>query len=317
MSVPSPCPDLDRLIKVPLEHHTVPRPWGDLHVVQAGPPTADAIVLVHGWPQHWFAWRHVIARLAPTTRVLALDVRGFGWSMSKRTGDVTIAGLADDIVAVLDHFELDSAHLAAHDWGGWIGFRAALCHPRRFRSYTGLAIVPPWLALVPMLRRLTGWAYVVPMALAGNAVARWPGGVRFLVEHNSHVPAWDGADGFGAMSSYLDQIGQPDAAAMTRRLYATLLVKEFPAAWGPRKTPLEIPTTVVLGARETISVPQLFWSRTHPGEIRVVTVPGARHWLAEESPDAVVDVLRKQLERKARLDEADVQPTGEGPATDS
>ncbi|MEA2703471.1 MAG: hypothetical protein QOD63_1416 [Actinomycetota bacterium] len=311
--MPSPCPDLDRLVPVRLEHHAVSRPWGELHVVEAGPATADAIVLVHGWPQHWFAWRHVIAALAPTTRVLAIDVRGFGWSTSAKTGDVTIAGLAADVVAVLDHFGLASAHLAAHDWGGWIGFRAILDHPRRFRSYTGLAIVPPWLDLLPMLKRLTGWAYVVPMALAGNAIARWPAGVRFLVEHAAYAPAFDDEGGDAAMTSYLEQIGQSDAAAMTRRLYATLVLKEFPAAWGKRPAPLQMPTTVVVGDRETISVPQLFWARTHPGEIRVVTVRRARHWLAEERPDAVVDVLRRQLARTALPQEPDLQPTGEGP----
>ena len=60
-----------------------------LHVAEAG--EGDPVVLQHGWPEHWYAWRHVIPKLARTRRVIAPDLRGFGWSEAPaavREGDL-------------------------------------------------------------------------------------------------------------------------------------------------------------------------------------------------------------------------------------
>lgn len=283
---------LDRLLgSTPVEHHLVERTWGEQHIVTAGPAAAPAVLLVHGWPQHWLAWRHVIAALAPTRRVVAVDVRGFGWSSCEAPGGITIGELAADLPLALDHLGIGSAVLASHDWGGWLAFRATQDAPHRFRHHCALGIVPPWLDRGVMVRHLLDWVYVVPMALAGDRIARSPAAVRWLVDHSTHHRIWGRPDDRAALASYLERIGRPGSAAMTRHLYATLVRHELPAAWGPRHHTLAVPTTVVVGEHETIARPELFWDRTAPGEIRVVTVPGARHWVAEERPDAVIDRL--------------------------
>ena len=58
-----------------------------LHVAEAGDPDAPPILAVHGWPQHWWLWRGVIGPLAQDFRVLAIDLRGFGWSSPAPDGD--------------------------------------------------------------------------------------------------------------------------------------------------------------------------------------------------------------------------------------
>ena len=50
----------------------------EMHVAEAG--EGDPIVLLHGWPQHWYLWRDVIPLLAPHGRVICPDLRGFGWT---------------------------------------------------------------------------------------------------------------------------------------------------------------------------------------------------------------------------------------------
>src|SRR5687768_9788769 len=93
---------------------------GDMsfHVAEAG--EGDPILLLHGWPQHWYSWRLVIPKLAQTHRVVAMDLRGFGWS------DIAWEAfekenLADDVAGVLEALEIDRVRMIGHDWGAWIG----------------------------------------------------------------------------------------------------------------------------------------------------------------------------------------------------
>jgi pimeloyl-ACP methyl ester carboxylesterase len=63
-----------------------------MHLAEAGPPDADPILILHGWPQHWYEWRHQIPTLAQHYRVIAPDLRGLGWSDAP--GTIGAAGSA-------------------------------------------------------------------------------------------------------------------------------------------------------------------------------------------------------------------------------
>ena len=69
-----------------------------LHVADAG--AGDPIVLLHGWPQHWYCWRRIIPRLVGEHRVLCPDLRGSGWSDAPRSSYAKNE-LADDVIALL------------------------------------------------------------------------------------------------------------------------------------------------------------------------------------------------------------------------
>ncbi len=72
-----------------------------VHVAEAG--SGDPVVLLHGWPQHWYEWRHVIPLLAGERRVICPDLRGFGWTDAP-DGPVDAETFATDTVALLDGF---------------------------------------------------------------------------------------------------------------------------------------------------------------------------------------------------------------------
>jgi len=90
------------------------------HVAEAG-SGEDVVLCLHGWPQHWYLWRHLMPALADRHRVLAMDLRGFGWSDAPRDG-YEKENLATDVLAVMDELGLERVKLVGHDWGGWIGF---------------------------------------------------------------------------------------------------------------------------------------------------------------------------------------------------
>ena len=107
-----------------------------LHYVTAG--SGPPVVLLHGWPQTWFEWRHIIPRLAKRYTVIAPDLRGLGDS-SRPLHGYDKKTVANDVWQLV-HAQLGHAtfHLVGHDWGGPTAFALAAAHPE---AITKLAIV--------------------------------------------------------------------------------------------------------------------------------------------------------------------------------
>jgi pimeloyl-ACP methyl ester carboxylesterase len=114
-------------------------------VAGSGPP----LLLLHGWPQHWYAWRELIPLLAGSCRLICPDLRGFGWTDPPTSGYRT-ADLAADVVALLDALELDQADVIGHGEGGRTGFELCRGHPGRVRRLVTLGAMHPY----PSLRLL-------------------------------------------------------------------------------------------------------------------------------------------------------------------
>lgn len=92
-----------------------------LHYVAGGVEDGDTIVLFAGFPESWYAWRHVIPRLAKTYRVIAPDLPGQGDSDRPLTGYDTQA-LAEAAHGLLQALGVNRYHLAGHDVGAWVAY---------------------------------------------------------------------------------------------------------------------------------------------------------------------------------------------------
>jgi len=119
-----------------ITHHVADLSDVRLHYVTAGdgPP----VVLLHGWPQTWYEWRHVIPALAEHHRVIAPDLRGLGDS-SRPEGGYDKKTVAGDVWELVDS-ELGQTRfqLVGHDWGGPTAYALAAAHPE---VVTGLVII--------------------------------------------------------------------------------------------------------------------------------------------------------------------------------
>lgn len=106
-----------------------------LHVGEAGPKDGPAVILLHGFPEFWWGWRHQIASLAEAGfRVIVPDQRGYNLSgkpQGRRSYDLDL--LAGDILGLADKLGLESFNLAGHDWGGIVAWWIATTHPERVR----------------------------------------------------------------------------------------------------------------------------------------------------------------------------------------
>src|SRR5687767_10943593 len=98
-------------------HRWVDLPGLRMHVVEAG--RGDPVLLLHGWPQHWWEWRRVIGPLARTHRVIAPDLRGAGWSTTLEDPHrMSPQQLVDDVLALLGALGLETVDVVAHDYSG-------------------------------------------------------------------------------------------------------------------------------------------------------------------------------------------------------
>lgn len=122
-------------------HRLVSSPAGRIHLVEQG--TGPLVLLVHGFPESWYSWRHQLPALAAAGyRAAAVDVRGYG--RSSRPADVTayrMLDLVEDSAAVVDALGEESAVIVGHDWGSAIAANSALIRPDVFRA-VGLLSVP-------------------------------------------------------------------------------------------------------------------------------------------------------------------------------
>src|SRR5689334_775391 len=103
----------------PYRHETISVGEVRLHVVRAGPDGGRPVVLLHGFPEFWYGWRHQIGPLADAGfQVLAPDQRGYDLSDKPAAiADYSIDRLAGDVIGLMDAAGAGRAALVGHDWG--------------------------------------------------------------------------------------------------------------------------------------------------------------------------------------------------------
>jgi pimeloyl-ACP methyl ester carboxylesterase len=108
----------------------VETPEVDLHYVAAGPESAPPVLLLHGFPEFWYAWRKQLGPLAEDYRVVAPDLRGYNRSDRPRGVEAYGLGrLRNDVYELIQAFGHGSAHVVGHDWGGALALSFARHHP--------------------------------------------------------------------------------------------------------------------------------------------------------------------------------------------
>ena len=272
-----------------------------MHVVEQG--TGDPVLLLHGFPEHWWEWRGTIGPLAADHHVVCPDLRGFGWTDAPADG-YTRDRLLADVVGLLDALGLDRVHVVAHDWGALVGFHLCLEHPDRAASLLSMGVPHLWLRFDPrllLMMRHTWFQVVIASRLTGpRALSRGRQRLprHLLQEYGSDAPVMTESD----VEAYLAPLRQPAGARAGSALCRDFVRRELWAVLrgAYRDQHLTTPAVALLGENDILSDPALLGGyEEHADDLTVDVLPGVSHFMVDERPDLVVDRAKELFARAA------------------
>lgn len=262
-----------------------------IHYVQMGgtPSASDeaksAVMLVHGFPQTWRAWRAVAELLADEHTILMPDLRGFGDSARPLTGYGTTRG-GQDLMAVLDHSGIDRVTLVGHDLGAVVSYFFAAAHPERVER---LVFIEAAVLTSDRSKWPTFWHWpfltrpdLAEAIITGNETTF----LRALIHDYAQRPATIDED----VEHYARHLTAPGGLRSALAWFREGLVND--EAWLQTHSParLEMPVLAIGGS---------LWGDLPLHMLQDValnvtggTIPGVGHWIAEEDPEALVDWVK-------------------------
>lgn len=260
-----------------------------LHVVEAGPEDGPLLILLHGFPEFWWAWRHQITPLAERGHhVVVPDMRGYNLSDApKEVAAYHLDTLAQDVVALASSYGAERFDLVGHDWGGVIAWWVGARHGQRLRRlvimdaphpdvWGSQALKHPTQALRSTYVALFQIPWLPEAALGAFDFA----GLRTMMEGSAR------ADTFkpGELDRYVEAWAHPGSLTAMLNYYRAL--RERVAPDEPAR--LQPPTLVLWGEQDSFlerHVAQADVDLCDDG--RLVIVDGATHWVHLEEPARV------------------------------
>lgn len=267
-----------------VEHRRLSARGVDFHIAEAG--AGSPVLLLHGWPQNWFEWRHLLADPPDGMRLIAPDLPGYGWS-GPAPHRWSIADVSADLLALLDELSLERALLVGHDWGGWLGYQLALSRPQAFRGYLALNIAHPWNDMRSFFPHgLSMLTYQPLIALFGVPLQRHTSIIEWALGHlGVHDSSTFTDDEIEVFAGPLrTEVGARSARDTYRSFW-----RDLPALLSnPEQRRLSVTTRVLFGTEDhaihrSLTAPE----RALADDFEVTYIPRCGHFIADELPERV------------------------------
>jgi pimeloyl-ACP methyl ester carboxylesterase len=267
-----------------------------LHVARAG--VGPLVVLLHGFPEHWYSWRRQIPALASAGySVLAPDLRGFNRSDAPVGIDgYRIERLVADVTALVRASGHDRAHIVGHDWGGLVAWFVAATRPDMTATLTIVNAPHPTLYRRQLWRTLQfARSAYVPFFLTPrlpewllSAGDGWM--IRQMFLRGSARP---GAFPREELDTHVAAALRPGALTAGLNYYRANVGRVTSGAPLPR---IQAPTLVVWGERDpALGIGLLEGLETLTSSLHIVRLPDVGHWVQTEAPEALAEAIRRHI----------------------
>lgn len=270
-----------------------------LHYVEAG--QGKLVLLLHGFPEFWYAWKDVLTDLTNDYHVVAIDMRGYNLSsMPAAIDDYKIPVLVEDVRAVAEHFGAGPETkfvLVGHDWGGAVAWQAAYAHSELIGKLVILnaphpAVFVALLAGNPDQQQASLYfnLFTSPLAeamLSGNDFAFLQASVfrnwGTDEDKQKYLDCWrrglTGGLNYYRAAGVQSPVPQTSAEA-TRAEYRAKI--------------LNVPTLVIWGMKDdALLPPNLDGISDYVRTLKIERFPDASHWVGQEEPAAVSRAIRQ------------------------
>jgi pimeloyl-ACP methyl ester carboxylesterase len=246
------------------------------------------VVMIHGFPDYWYTWRHQMEALAEDHQVVAIDMRGYNKSdKPKGVEQYDMKLLIGDVLAVVKHFKQEKATIVGHDWGGAVAWGVAMTAPQVCEKLIILNLphmrgLARELANNPQQQKNSAYAraFQLPgthLALTAKGLSRW---VKDPKVRARYVEAFKRSD-FEAMLNYY------------KRNYPRQPYKEDKSP----VVPVKMPVLMFHGLNDTALLPGALndtWKWLEK-DLTLVTIPGAGHFVQQDAADQVSRTMKMWL----------------------
>jgi pimeloyl-ACP methyl ester carboxylesterase len=271
-----------------------------LHYAECGRAGGRLVLLLHGFPECWYSWRHQLTALGERFHVVAPDLRGYNLSdKPARVSDYRMEKLLGDVLGLMDHFGARDAGVVGHDWGAAVAWEAAARHPERVWKVAALQVppLPVWVANMTAKQALSSWYmlfFQLPFLPEWQIRAGDFAGLGRMFKKTSRPGTFTDTD----IAVYKNALRQKSERTNTTALTAALnyyranvftaLSRSSGTAQAARAR-IRVPTLFIYGERDFAIVPETVRDvgKHVDAPYRELRLANSNHWVQQESPAEV------------------------------
>ena len=279
------------------EHHFIKTNGVQLHYVSKG--EGKLMLMLHGFPEFWYSWRHQITEFSPDYHTVAVDLRGYNDSdKPEKLEAYKMSELIEDVKGIISGLGYEDCILVAHDWGGAIAWNFAYAYPEMIEKLIILNIPHPAKfaeGLQTPQQLLKSW-YIF-----GFQIPWLP---EFMLRLNDYQAI---ADAFSNMAidktafspadlqAYKDAAAKPGALTAMLNYYRCIFQSLFKSDRSQWQV-LNVPTLTIWGENDTALGKELtYGTEAYVRDWQIKYIPNCSHWVQQEQPGLVNNYIRDFL----------------------
>ncbi|HKS69178.1 MAG TPA: alpha/beta hydrolase [Ktedonobacterales bacterium] len=259
-------------------------------VVDEGEKAAAPVVLLHGFPDTSYVWRHQLPALVGAGyRAIAPDLRGRGRSeRTPRVEDYALSNIVADVAGIMDALGVERAHVVGHDWGAAVAWLFASLLPQRVDRLVVLSVGHPASRSHPTLEDLQkGWY---------RLLIQFPGSEEIFQQDDWYLMRTL-LQGGGDVDRYLEDLAEPGALTAGLNWYRANMSPQRLVGPPPQLPPVQAPTLGIFSTGDLyLTEDAMLRSAEHvAGPWRYERIEGVSHWIPVEAPEQLNRLLLEFL----------------------